>query len=212
MRGRFLTLEGVEGTGKSTQLAFVIDYLEKHNKTVIATREPGGTELGEKIRSLLLSNDLPSMDIETELTLMYAARNEHIKKVIQPALNAGKWVVSDRYVDASYVYQGYGRGVALAQIDTLNKLIVKDCMPDVTILLDLSLEVSAQRVQDRGAKDRFENEAQQFYEKVRQGYLSLAKDNPQRIKQVDASQTIAQVQDDISKILDAFMLESDSHA
>ena len=206
----FLSLEGVEGTGKSTQMAFIVDYLKSKGKSVCATREPGGTELGERIRQLLLSNELPAMHARTELLLMYAARNEHIKKVIEPELEAGNWVVSDRYVDASYAYQGYGRDMSLAELDQLSDLVVKQCWPDLTILLDIDLQVSQQRVQDRGDKDRFEHEDQTFYTKVRNGYLKLTKKHPDRIKIVDASQSISQVQSLISSILDDFIVKNDA--
>ena len=202
MRGRLITLEGVEGTGKSTQLDFVANYLREHGQKVLCTREPGGTPVGEKIRSILLANELPSMDAETELMLMFAARTEHVNKVIEPALHAGTWVVSDRFYDASYAYQGFGRNVPLERIDELRSISIGDLKPDLTILLDVSLEVSAQRVAVRGNQDRFENEQHEFHTKVRNGYLQLAKSHKDRIHVVDATKSVSAVQADIKKILD----------
>lgn len=197
MKGMFITLEGVEGTGKSTQLAFIIDYLQALGKQVVATREPGGTSIGERIRNLLLDTEVEAMHAETELLLMYAARMEHIKKVIEPALHKGNWVVSDRYYDATYAYQGYGRGLGLDRIDMLNEFTVADMQPDLTLLLDVSLSVSEQRVNNRGQRDRFEEEKRNFFTKVREGYLKLALQDEKRIRVIDANQSIDKVQDDI---------------
>ena len=194
MRGRFITLEGVEGTGKSTQIDFIEKFLLDNNKEVLSTREPGGTPVGERVREILLANDLSRMSADTELMLMFAARVEHVKTVIEPALNAGKWVISDRFYDASYAYQGYGRGISLDRIDSLRKLLIGRLEPDLTILLDISLDVSKQRVIERGEQDRFENEDVSFHTKVRNGYLRMALEHKQRICVVDATQTIEQVQ------------------
>ena len=202
MRGRFITLEGVEGTGKSTQLDFVANYLRDHGQKVLCTREPGGTPVGERIRSILLDNELPAMDAETELLLMFAARSEHVNKVIEPALQSGTWVVSDRFYDASYAYQGYGRNVSLKRIDELRAISIGELKPDLTILLDVSLDVSVQRVAVRGNQDRFENEQHEFHTKVRNGYLQLAERHQERIRVVDATQSISNVQVEIKKILD----------
>ncbi len=202
MRGRFITLEGVEGTGKSTQLDFVANYLRDHGHKVLCTREPGGTPVGEKIRSILLDNELPAMDAETELLLMFAARLEHVNKVIEPTLQSGTWVVSDRFYDASYAYQGYGRNVSLERIDELRAISIGELKPDLTILLDVSLDVSVQRVAVRGNQDRFENEQHEFHTKVRNGYLQLAEFHHERIRVVDATQSIAEVQVEIKTILD----------
>ena len=208
MRGRLITLEGVEGTGKSTQLDFVANYLRERGQKVLCTREPGGTPVGEKIRSILLDNELPAMDAETELMLMFAARTEHVNKVIQPALHSGTWVVSDRFYDASYAYQGFGRNVSLEHIDKLRSISIGELKPDLTILLDVSLDVSAQRVAVRGNQDRFENEQHDFHTKVRNGYLQLAKLHKERIRVVDAVQSIADVQAEIKKILDKLIQQS----
>lgn len=201
MAGRFITLEGVEGCGKSTQLEFVASFLHEQGKNVLSTREPGGTPVGERVREILLDNDLPAMEAETELMLMFAARLEHVRKVILPALEAGTWVVSDRFYDASYAYQGYGRGVLLERIDKLRANSIGDLQPDLTILLDVPLEISEQRVTTRGNQDRFENEHSEFHSKVRNGYLQLAKLDKDRIYIVDAAQSLADVQREVKKVL-----------
>lgn len=208
MSGCLLTLEGIEGTGKSTHLEFIVEYLRSQGKHVVATREPGGTEIGERIRALLLSKDLPAMHAETELLLMYAARIEHIKKVIEPALNAGSWVVSDRFFDATYAYQGYGRNLDLDRIDAINQFVIGELSVELTILLDVNLAVSHQRIDQRGQRDRFELEQDAFYEKVRAGYLQLAEQNKKRIHVIDATKTIQQVQADIQALLDKVLSQS----
>ncbi len=205
MRGKFITLEGIEGTGKSTQIEFVTQYLRSKGKKVLSTREPGGTPVGEKIRTLLLANDMTPMGEVTELLLMFAARAEHVEKVIQPALQEGKWVVSDRFFDASYAYQGYGRDMDLDRINALKKLSIGDLEPDLTILLDVSLSTSSQRVTERGNQDRFEKETFDFHQKVRDGYLKIADKNKKRIMVVDSNQSIARVQADIMEKLETLV-------
>ena len=207
MKGRFISLEGIEGSGKSTQLNFVIDYLQANNIDVVSTREPGGTLVSEKIRELLLDNTLPGMHMDTELLLMFAARVEHVTKVIQPALHIGKWVVSDRFYDATYAYQGYGRDIDLKRIDTLKEFSIGELAPDLTLFLDVTLEVSMDRVTKRGNKDRFENEKIDFYKKVRAGYLAIAANNPDRVASVDATRSIKQVQQAIQIKLDDLLNE-----
>ena len=197
MPARFITLEGIEGSGKSTQLDFIVHFLQEKNVDAERTREPGGTELGEKIRELLLSNDLTDMHEDTELTLMFAARIEHVNKVIKPALAAGKWVVCDRFYDATYAYQGYGREIDLNKIDVLRKYAIGELTPDLTLLLDIDLKTSGQRVVNRGNQDRFENEKVEFYQRVRNGYLALAKQHANRITIIDSTQSVEQVQSDI---------------
>ena len=205
MRGKLITLEGVEGTGKSTHLEFIANFLREQDQKVVCTREPGGTAVGEQIRHVLLDNELPAMDAETELLLMFAARLEHVNKVIRPALEAGQWVVSDRFYDASYAYQGYGRNVPLERIDQLRAISIGELEPDLTILLDVSLDVSAQRVATRGNQDRFENELDEFHIRVRNGYLQLADLYKDRIRIVNAAQSLEQVQTEIKEILIAFL-------
>ncbi len=207
MKGRFISLEGIEGSGKSTQVSFVIDYLQSKNIEVVSTREPGGTLVSERIRDVLLDNQLPSMHMDTELMLMFAARVEHVKRVILPALDSGQWVVCDRFYDATYAYQGYGRQIDLKRIDALKEFSVGDLAPDLTLLLDVTLDVSMERVTKRGNKDRFENEKIQFYEKVREGYLAIAKNDPDRVVTVDATGMIDEVQAEIQIKLDELLNE-----
>ncbi len=207
MKGRFISLEGIEGSGKSTQVSFVIDYLQSKNIEVVSTREPGGTLVSERIRDVLLDNQLPSMHMDTELMLMFAARVEHVKKVILPALESGQWVVCDRFYDATYAYQGYGRQIDLKRIDALKEFSVGDLAPDLTLLLDVTLDVSMERVTKRGNKDRFENEKIEFYKKVREGYLTIAKSDPDRVVTVDATGMIDEVQAEIQIKLDELLNE-----
>lgn len=205
MRGKFITLEGIEGSGKTTQLEFLVDYITKAGKQVVCTREPGGTEVSERIRDILLDNQLPGMHSDTELMLMFAARVEHIKQVIEPALNSGKWVVCDRFYDATYAYQGYGRDISLQRIDELKAFSIGSLVPDKTFILDVSLDVSMFRVTQRGNKDRFENEKIDFYKKVREGYLTIAKQNSERVCLINADQTIKEVQAEIQTSLDQLL-------
>ena len=205
MRGKFITLEGIEGSGKTTQLQFIVDYIKDNGNEVLSTREPGGTLVGEKIREILLNSELPAMNSDTELMLMFAARIEHIKQVIEPALNKGVWVVCDRFYDATYAYQGYGRDISLERIDELKTISVGALVPDKTFLLDVSLDVSMQRVEQRGNKDRFENEKMDFYKKVREGYLSIANTNSDRVCLIDANQHISDVHKEIQRHLERLL-------
>lgn len=192
MRGKFITLEGIDGAGKSTHHAWLIDFLKRQGKEVVATREPGGTPLGEKLRALLLSEP---MHIETEALLMFAARREHLDKLIQPALAAGKWVVSDRFADASYAYQGGGRGLAPEKIMALESWVQAGFQPDLTIVFDLSTEIACERLAKTGnAPDRFEKETQDFFERVRNTYLQRAGAEPGRIKVIDSRESISNIQ------------------
>jgi dTMP kinase len=200
-RGKFITIDGVEGAGKSTQIDFICNYLAKKNINVILTREPGGTELGEKIRALLLSTDTQSMSNDTELLLMFAARNEHIKTKIMPALDKGDWVLSDRFTDASYAYQGAGRGLSIERIAQLEKWVLQDFTPDVTLLLDVPVALGMSRVKSRGYKDRIELETNDFFNRVRDGYIERSKQFPKRIKLIDASTTPEQITEQIKTIL-----------
>jgi dTMP kinase len=192
MRGKFITLEGIDGAGKSTHHAWLIDFLKRQGKEVVATREPGGTPLGEKLRALLLSEP---MHIETEALLMFAARREHLDKLIQPALAAGKWVVSDRFADASYAYQGGGRGLAPEKIMALESWVQAGFQPDLTLVFDLPTEVACERLAKTGnAPDRFEKETQDFFERVRDTYLQRAGAEPGRIKVIDSRESISNIQ------------------
>ncbi len=191
MRGKFITLEGIDGAGKSTHHAWLVDYLRQQGREVVATREPGGTELGEKLRGLLLSEP---MHLETEALLMFAARREHLDKLILPALEAGKWVVSDRFTDASYAYQGGGRGLAKERIQVLERWVQAEFQPDLTLVFDLPTETACERLAKTGnAPDRFELETQVFFERVRKAYLRRASAEPDRIKVVDSRQSITDI-------------------
>ena len=191
MAGKFISLEGVEGAGKSTQLSFIQDCLTSLGKTVVVTREPGGTELSEKIRKLLLEPTGTAMADDTELLLMFASRAEHISQVINPAIHRGDWVLCDRFLDATYAYQGGGRGIQRQRIRQIADWTLKGLIPDLTILFDLPVELGLKRVVERQEKiDRFEQEKVDFFKKIRQSYLQSAKAEPNRIKIVDASLSI----------------------
>ena len=193
MRGRFITLEGGEGAGKSTCLAFVREQLEHSGRRVVVTREPGGTELGEQIRDLLL-HGRDSMCVDTELLLMFAARAEHLATVILPALANGNDVLCDRFTDATYAYQGGGRGVPDARIHVLENWVQGDVRPDLTLLLDLPVEQGLARAGNRSVPDRFEREQREFFERVRSTYLAAAKREPQRFRVIDASMALPDVE------------------
>jgi len=200
-KGLFITLEGGEGAGKSTQMAYVEECLKKAGKTVHVTREPGGTALSESIRELLLDHRQTAMDADTELLLMFAARAQHLAELIRPALDAGQWVLCDRFTDATYAYQGGGRGIDIKRIEALEDWVQGSLRPDLTLLLDLPIDVGMSRAGERGELDRFEREQQDFFERVRNTYLNLAEQHPDRYRIVDASQNIPQVQAQIDAIL-----------
>lgn len=191
--GKFITFEGTEGVGKSTQIQLLEQYLKTKNIDCMVTREPGGTVLGEKIRDLLLSKESNSMGVMSELLLMFSARAQHLQEVIHPALKDNKWVICDRFTDASYAYQGGGRGIPFERIKMIENAVHSDFKPDLTILLTGDLKSGMQRVDERGEKDRFETESTQFFERVRDCYLSLAKDNRERFSVIDADQEIDKV-------------------
>jgi dTMP kinase len=201
-RGKFITIDGLEGAGKSTQIDFIKKYLSDRNRDVFLTREPGGTDLGERLRALLLDKNIDAMNPDTELLLMFAARNEHVKKVIVPKLEQGVWVISDRFTDASYAYQGGGRGIPLERIGELEQWTLQDFVPDMTFLLDLDVELGLSRVEQRGEKDRFEEEHRDFFNKVREIFSNRASKYPERIKLIDASKNIDETSSQIKKILD----------
>jgi dTMP kinase len=200
-KGLFITLEGGEGAGKSTQMAYVEECLKKAGKTVQVTREPGGTALSESIRELLLDHRQTSMNADTELLLMFAARAQHLAELIRPALNLGQWVLCDRFTDATYAYQGGGRGIDSKRIAALEGWVQGELRPDLTLLLDLPIDVGLSRAGERGELDRFEREQQDFFERVRQTYLNMAEQHPERYRIVDASQDIQQVQAQIDTVL-----------
>jgi len=208
-RGRFITVEGGEGAGKSSNLAHVQSLLEAAGKTVLFTREPGGTPLGESIRELLLGHKHTGMADETELLLMFAARAEHLHRKILPALEQGVWVLCDRFTDASYAYQGAGRGIPHEKIALLENFVQGALRPDLTLLLDLPVETGLARAGERSAPDRFETEALDFFEKVRRGYLEIAAAEPQRVKVIDAAPALEQVQAQIAGVIRAYLESAD---
>jgi dTMP kinase len=193
MPGKFVTLEGIDGAGKSTHIAWLTAALARHGIAHRVTREPGGTPLGERLRGLLLDPAQP-VDPETEALLMFAARNEHLARVIRPALAAGEWVLCDRFTDATFAYQGGGRGVPLARLEALEAWVQGGLQPDVTFYFDVPAEVARHRLQGVRTPDRFELEQEAFFERVRQGYLQRARRFPARIRVIDASLPIADVQ------------------
>lgn len=195
-RGGFVSLEGIEGVGKSTNVAFVADMLRAAGFEVVTTREPGGTPLGEQVRHWVLDVDHGQLSAEVEVLLMFAARALHIQKVIEPALDAGRWVVCDRFTDATFAYQGGGRGASYALLESLAKEIQRGLRPDLTLLLDAPLEVGERRIAAR-TLDRFEREQRPFFERVRAGYLALAREHPGRIKVIDAARSLNDVQGEI---------------
>lgn len=204
-KGRFITVEGGEGAGKSSNLAFIRQLLEDAGKTVVFTREPGGTPLGEEIRQLLLGHRHNGMAEDTELLLMFAARSEHLHRKILPALEAGSWVLCDRFTDASYAYQGVGRGIGRERIALLEQYVQGDLRPDLTLLLDLPVEIGLARAGERSTPDRFEREPRAFFDKVRQGYLQLAEQEPKRVKVIDAAPALTQVQRQIETVIQTFL-------
>jgi dTMP kinase len=205
MTGRFITVEGTEGAGKTSNIAFLQAALEAAGKTVLLTREPGGTPLGEAVRDLLLSHRGDGMAVDTELLLMFAARAEHIAHRIRPALMQGHWVLCDRFTDATYAYQGGGRGVDIDRIAALEHWVQGNLRPDLTILLDVPVEVGLARAGRRSAPDRFEREELAFHEAVHAAYRAIAAREPTRVRVVDAAQPLPRVQADLQRVIDAFL-------
>lgn len=204
-KGRFITVEGTEGVGKSTNIAFLCGLLKKQGIDVVLTREPGGTPLAEELRDLLLTPRDEMISQDTELLLMFAARAQHIDNVIRPALERGDWVISDRFTDATFAYQGGGRGVDISHIATLEDLVQQDLRPDLTFLLDLPVEVGLKRASERSAPDRFEREKLTFFENVRAAYLARAEDEPERFAVIDAARDIPDVQEQIEQYLSQYL-------
>ena len=204
--GKFITLEGAEGVGKTTNREFIRRCIEMSGHSVVVTREPGGTPLAEQIRDLLLERREAGMTSDTELLLMFAARAEHLARVIQPALDAGQWVLCDRFTDATYAYQGGGRGIPSSRIAALEEWVQGDLRPDLTLLLDLPVAEGLQRAGKRSSPDRFESEQVAFFEKVRQAYLALAQQHPARYRVIDAAQPLEVVQQCIRDVLTDFFV------
>jgi dTMP kinase len=199
VRGKFITLEGIDGAGKSTHHAWLVAELQRRGKTVVQTREPGGTPLGEKLRELLLHEP---MHLETEALLMFAARREHLAQVIEPALARGDWVVCDRFTDASYAYQGGGRGLAWNKLQALEQWVHPHLAPDLTLLFDVPLEVAQARMAAAAREaDRFEREQAEFHARVRAAYHARASAEPSRIRVIDGSRTLDQVKNQLEEIV-----------
>jgi len=197
MRGRFITFEGIDGAGKSTHIEWVAQRL-RARATVVTTREPGGTPLGEDLRGLLLHR---KMDLETEALLMFAARREHIAEVIEPALARGDWVISDRFTDATFAYQGGGRGLPRARLEVLEQWVQGDLQPDLTLLFDVPLETAAERLAGAREPDKFEAESRAFFARTRDEYLRRAAEAPQRFRVIDATRSIDEIRVTLEQIL-----------
>lgn len=200
-RGRFITMEGTEGVGKSTNLAFVKQWIEAQGHRVLVSREPGGTPLAEQVRELLLAQREEPVDATAELLLVFAARAQHLNQVINPALARGEWVLCDRFTDATYAYQGAGRGLDTQLITDLEQRVQGDLRPDLTIVLDIEPEVGLARASARAELDRFERESLDFFDRVRQGYRARIESAPKRYALIDAGQSLAAVQKDIEQAL-----------
>lgn len=197
-KAKFITFEGVDGAGKSTHLEWFANALRQRGIDLLVTREPGGTPLGERLREILLNHP---MHAETETLLMFAARREHVEQVIRPALQRGTWVISDRFSDASFAYQGGGRGVALNKLEQLEQWVHGDLQPDLTLLFDIPIEVARQRLANNISLDRFEQEQGAFFEKVRQAYLARSQKTPARFAVIHAEKTRDEVQKSLEKIV-----------
>jgi len=202
---KFITFEGVDGAGKSTHLAWFADVLRQRGLDVVVTREPGGTPLGEQLREILLNRN---MSIGTEALLMFAARLEHIEQVIKPALRVGKWVISDRFSDASFAYQGGGRGLSWEKLNQLEQWVHPDLQPDLTLFFDVPVEVARQRLRapdstrpNNVSLDRFEQEQADFFERVRAGYHKRVQEHPQRYVVIDAAQTLEKVKQRLEEVI-----------
>lgn len=200
-RGKFVTLEGIDGAGKSTQLAWIVDFLQGNGVNVVVTREPGGTPLGEKLRTLLLDSSL-TIHPETEALLMFAARREHLDKVIFPALARGDWVISDRFTDASFAYQGGGRQVEISKLEDLEQWTQGVLQPDLTLYFDVPVELGQQRIANIKSADRFEKEQTEFFQCVRAAYFARVERYPERMRLVDASQSLQKVQEAVRHIME----------
>ncbi len=209
MRGKFITIEGGEGVGKTTNIEVLEKRLQHHGIDCCVTREPGGTELGELIRELLLQPQSVPPDAMTELLLIFAARAQHIATVIEPQLTAGTWVLCDRFTDATYAYQGGGRGLDFELIQQLEQLVQGELRPDLTFILDIDPEQGLARVKKRGPLDRFEQEEMEFFERVRATYTRRGQADPARCHIVDAARDLPKVQAEVAALIDRFVLGSD---
>mgnify|MGYP000367613301 FL=1 len=210
MHGKFITIEGTEGVGKTTNIEFIQAWLNSRKLDFVSTREPGGTPLAEQIRELLLTPRKEKVSNSAELLLMFAGRAQHLDHVILPAIQSGRWVLCDRFTDATYAYQGYGRGMDKALIAQLEQLVQADLRPNLTLILDIPVEIGLKRASQRGTPDRFEREQTEFFGRVRQGYLSIATESPERCVVIDASQPLEDVQRDIAEALNDFLAREQS--
>ena len=202
-KGRFITLEGIDGAGKSTHLSWIAEQLRVRCPEVVVTREPGGTPLGEKLREVLLKQ---TMHPETETLIMFAARREHLDKVILPALTRGAWVIADRFSDATFAYQGGGRGVSPDKLEVLERWIQQGLQPDLTLLFDVPVAIAKKRLSGNARFDRFEREQEVFFENVRSVYLERAARYPRRFRVIDATQSLEQVKKQLQQIITSFCL------
>jgi len=199
-KAKFITFEGMDGAGKSTQLQWFSEILRQREIDLVVTREPGGTPLGEQLREMLLNQE---MSMGTEAMLMFAARLEHIEQVIKPSLQAGKWVISDRFSDASFAYQGGGRGMGWDRLRQLEQWVHPDLQPDLTLFFDVPVEVARQRLSNNASLDRFEQEQSDFFERVRSGYHRRVKENPQRYVVIDGAQSLGRVRQQLEEIIES---------
>ena len=204
MRGKFITIEGTEGVGKTTNIQYIKDWLVAKKLSFVATREPGGTPLAEQIRELLLVPRDELVCNTAELLLMFAGRAQHLNQIIEPNLNQGAWVLCDRFTDATYAYQGAGRNMSDSLIAELETIVQGSLRPDLTLILDIPVELGLKRASDRSEPDRFEQEKMAFFQAVRNGYLSIAQQDPERCVVIDASKPLDEVQESIQSALDAF--------
>ena len=205
-RGLLITVEGADGAGKSTQMAFIAEWLRQHGIELVETREPGGTGVGEELRTILLQGKSLNISDDTELMMIFAARQQHIDEVIDPAIGQGKWVLSDRFTDATYAYQGFGRGIPLSRIAQLERWVQHGLQPALTLILDIDVEAGIERSRTRGEQpDRFEQQALEFKQAVRAGYLARAKQFPERIRVVDSSVSVESVRQQLDQVLTHFM-------
>ena len=210
MQGKFITIEGTEGVGKTTNIEFIQHWLNRRGVEFVSTREPGGTPLAEQVRELLLTPREEKVGDSTELLLMFAGRAQHLDQVILPALDSGTSVLCDRFTDASYAYQGFGREMDCSFIAKLEQIVQGDLRPDLTLILDIPVEIGLKRASERSAPDRFEQEQIEFFDRVRQGYLKIAEENPKRCAVIDASQSLDEVQASIEVVLENFYSQSDA--
>lgn len=204
-RGCFVTLEGTEGVGKTTNLAFIEAWMKERSIEYLVTREPGGTPLAEQLRELLLAPREENVDPVAELLMVFAARAQHLNTVILPALSRGLWVLCDRFTDATYAYQGHGRGLSVSLIEQLECVVQKDVRPDLTLILDIDPALGLQRASERSVPDRFEQEQMVFFDRVRKGYRACVDQHPGRYQVINAAQSLEQVQADISAALAGFV-------